>query len=477
MQILPSDIFFIYLTRAIRSGLAEENDGQSKNDIDKILEAFESRSKTFDTGFTILIGLSLFFFFFILFPYVTVQYESKRIANDLLNVTESMNRTQSLFDTFQQVKLSYDNLERRIAYGPTELLDEIQNVSDEISTQANPQQQQQQTTQLDPSCSNKLHDIDGDGLYSDSEKEDYLNCHAGTIVKAVLGKYVDIARRKITLPLQNLSSEYKSGLEPSALQNALSELQAPTIRTIQDNPGFWKSRVNKESVFSQVLIKVNETWTNGYESSINIQTTRLGAVLGKLEASKALLEAEATELASRQTEISQRLDEFESPFGTFPIGFVESITVFPIALTGGFLAVSSFLAETIRLRSLFHRLYYKQRMLPTRLRRQTRQLQRRRETLDKITHEIILNTAPLRIEPTEKAQKKLLQFLVLLLPLVIFIASVVLISFSWTLDDSVTGNSGERFFFATLYGICLGLLIVAGYVRIFRALQHYKSPK
>lgn len=166
---------------------------------------------------------------------------------DLKNITRSAEQTQSLFDTFQQLRSSYDKLRDRISFGPTELLEGVQIESNRIS---NPQYSQ--TPQLDPKCENKLSDTNNDGVYSASEKEGYLNCYAEVILQAMLGKYVGIAHQGITLPLQSLGSDYANSFDPAALENALKELQEPTIKTIQANPGFWKSEQGKGNIFFEV---------------------------------------------------------------------------------------------------------------------------------------------------------------------------------------------------------------------------------
>jgi len=51
-------------------------DNQDKH-LDRLIQLYENKSKNFEKYFAILIGISLFVFFFMLFPYVYLQIMEK----------------------------------------------------------------------------------------------------------------------------------------------------------------------------------------------------------------------------------------------------------------------------------------------------------------------------------------------------------------------------------------------------------------
>jgi len=87
---------------------------------------------------------------------------------------------------------------------------------------------------------------------------------------------------------------------------------------------------------------------------------------------------------------------------------------YPISLASGFLLSKVFLSESIRLRRYIHRIY-----------------QKKQKREDIVKNQRIYLIAPLWLDPANPDQNKIMQFLILLLPFVIFLLSIVMISYSW----------------------------------------------
>ena len=136
------------------------------------------------------------------------------------------------------------------------------------------------------------------------------------------------------------------------------------------------------------------------------------------------LSARQTKIALDKTAITDRLKNVESPFGTLPIGLAEALQVFPIILAVGMIMVGLVLAELIRLRRGYHALL--QKKYPG------EQAQ--------IDLSMTLIT-PLFLDPCRPISTNGWHTLVLALPIAVYIAAIVLISYSWSLDGEVEGTS------------------------------------
>lgn len=62
------------------------------NHLERLIQLYENKSKNFEKYFAILIGISLFIFFFMLFPYVYLQIIEGNLIKQLNGYNEESNK-------------------------------------------------------------------------------------------------------------------------------------------------------------------------------------------------------------------------------------------------------------------------------------------------------------------------------------------------------------------------------------------------
>jgi len=119
-----------------------------------------------------------------------------------------------------------------------------------------------------------------------------------------------------------------------------------------------------------------------------------------------MLSDKKARLTNHQNEIIGRLQHIRLPIGEIPIGFNETMAVFPLILSGGLLILVLMLVESINIRKAFHLLSLKKD--PTR---------------KVFTNQQISLSLPLWIDPISSRAAQIFKFLALLIPLIFFIIS------------------------------------------------------
>jgi hypothetical protein len=118
------------------------------------------------------------------------------------------------------------------------------------------------------------------------------------------------------------------------------------------------------------------------------------------------------EVNSDLEKISNRLETIETPLGPLPVELKDSIPIFPILVAAGLLICLHLLKESICLRKSFYILYHKKHIgeLKTMLRPEQTAL-----------------IAPLWIDPLDSKVKRIVWFIILLIPLIVYISSIAVI--------------------------------------------------
>ena len=128
------------------------------------------------------------------------------------------------------------------------------------------------------------------------------------------------------------------------------------------------------------------------------------------------------------------MKKFETPFGGIPISFEDALNIFPFAMATLFLICSSFLISAIRIRKEFH-FFYKDK----------------NSNKYKLINKEIHNIAPLWFDPVLQSPNRKFFFIILLLPLFIFLFVSGLIFYNWILTSISNGSSSNAFVYLPLY--------------------------
>lgn len=200
--------------------------------------------------------------------------------------------------------------------------------------------------------------------------------------------------------------------------------------------------INDERRFYDIMIPIFENVNNHFLNDSPFYTFNQTVTerLNQLQIRKSILEENLQNIEKQLNETSSRLDEIQSPIGKLPIGLVESIFLFPLALSIGFLIYSFLLVGTIRLRGEIHQQY-------------------------KMLKKNVTVVAPLWIDPIKiKDSKSLLQLhweisklIVYFIPIVIF---GITLFFIFDIRESITHNDNISFYNKEIIQQMLNILYI-----------------
>ena len=237
--------------------------------------------------------------------------------------------------------------------------------------------------------------------------------------------------------------------DPSALKRLkgmLNQTKYKQNTTIQLATVVLRSLNNSVSDYEHSIQTLNQSFHNS-EVKIAISQSNLD---------KARMNRMA--LNERLINLTERWKEIQSPFGSLPIDFTNLLAILPLALSGGFHLCSLWLAESIRLRMVVDDM---------------RDTEKENEGHHKKGKIYLI--APLWIDPANPNQNKIVQLLLLAIPLIIFALSVIMISYAWEhapTDPFPTASQINKNIYYTLYVVCVGDF---GYSfwRILKEIKYY----
>jgi CII-binding regulator of phage lambda lysogenization HflD len=170
------------------------------------------------------------------------------------------------------------------------------------------------------------------------------------------------------------------------------------------------------------------------------------------------LEKREKSLASQREHLTAQWENIQSPVGEIPTAFRDLVAVFPFSLSLGFFIYVYFFSKTLAIRTFLHYLKKKNSSFKD----------------SEIDREIAL-TSPLWVDPINSEQNKVLSFLILIIPLVIFVASTAMILYSWNVEESDPVISETyRIIYYIINTLGLGFFAY-GYWRIINELRHYSN--
>lgn len=165
---------------------------------------------------------------------------------------------------------------------------------------------------------------------------------------------------------------------------------------------------------SQDKIARLEAQLSDAEAKIAAVEQKIAEVKAKVAATNqqvVTLTAKQTKIGEKREAISDRMKGVQSPFGTLPIELTEAVRVFPIIVAVGLIMALLALANAMRLRGRYHLL-----------------LRRKFPAEAAEVDERVALTAPLFLDPLRRPGDNLWRGAVLLLPVLVYVAGIVLIA-------------------------------------------------
>ncbi|HHT9124211.1 MAG TPA: hypothetical protein ACFYD6_00160 [Candidatus Brocadiia bacterium] len=412
---------------------------------ERVFERYEAKSKSFQKLFSGLVGFSLIFSFFVLFPYVSIQSRNYRLPKQVEDLQAKIGQLEKSAAPYKNAQDGIKKLQKEIKDAPNNLREYIE------SLPTNPEERLSTSRESFQESNAPNAPID---LCNSLKDEDWVNCKVKQEVERYLAKYHQILNNEVVKPLRTLNVD---PIDPTALNYQLLELETSFKNRLDKNPRFWKTWEGKGEFSVQLEEDVHNFW-NKYDTIIGADSEKLKSELEILQKKMKVLEEEQERIEEQQEEITDRLNSIESPLGKFPVGLNESVLVFPIVLAIWFLFCTSFFCEAIRLRKVFHDLYQKKDPEKTIL-----------------TDSQVTLVAPLWIDPANLKQNKTLKLMVLLTPFVFFVVAIGMISYIRTISYDFAGTGQLNYWvYVGLYVLSSGLFIY-GYWQIKTELRRYTS--
>jgi hypothetical protein len=463
-----------------------EDDAPKKYD-ERIFELYDDRYKTFQKGFSLLMGLSLIFLFIILFPYISIQQEEYKINGILKNVSTEIEDIQKSIDAYPNILNGINLLRGKINESPQDLRSFIQKLTLKIDTclnlgisdnnfsvQSNEAMPAQQSNEAMPAQqSNEAMPAQQSNEYNEcytilpngTENEKYKVTQVNDKIKNQYNEYEKIINENISEPLKIFSkkSQYVENVENYT--QGLKELKNKMNKTIHEDQNFWRTVPGKVETFGTLVKQVTSFYIK-YNEPIQHQLEEMKKKFDGLKENKTELVQFQRNLNFSKQQISERINQIEIPFGKIPFGLSESISVFPLALGIGFSVCASLLSNATIFRKALHEWYSSQ-------------------SIDKSSslHHKIPIIAPLWIDPLKPKYNQIINFMILVIPFILFIISLQLILYSWSIPHvnsteitfPIDKNSYHTLY--TIFYIISFLLFIFSYFRLALHIYNYKLKR
>ncbi len=429
--------------------------------LERLLDNYESKSKTFNLFLSGLTLTAFIFFFLAALPYFLTKLESRNSVIQMERIHSRLSEGEKELSAFLAVQNSVDQLKGMIEAGPQELREYIRflSFSRNPDTAFPPDPTQFQMMQVSIGA-NAPAGFPGQANFliapppeleacAGLDPEERVSCLVKARVKAQFGEYRRFLEGPVVEALGKLPSQGESFVQVGELGKKLEELNNAFLKHLESKPSFWKTYPGKEGFFVEIEEEFKNFWKN-YGNLIDKESGRLSEEVGRLKSRKSSLEEKLSLLAERKRELAERIKEIESPLGRLPISLDEAMTWFPVALAVSFLFCAVIFGELVSLRRKLHELYLKKD--PARI---------------LYTNETVAMIAPLWIDPVGGRSHRRMRSAVLAVPFVLYLFSCAFNLYDWAaLDRGADRNFYSLCFYAAVYLAGLSCFMVGlGYFR------------
>jgi hypothetical protein len=408
----------------------------------QLIDAYLQRAGSFRKVFTSLLAFTAAFGFFIAWPYLATVYQEQVLSEELASVNAQLDELAAQQQRYAEPSRHIRALGKAIDQGPAMLREYILGLNAgqpfsyppastacQALTDPSPSQVMLQLDQLpQPNMAEPMQQLSMQAqtpLAANAvaprplqtapppdncdlaDPQQRAICRIDRFVQYQLCEYEQLFRTKVLPALALLNDNGTPLFDQAELTTQFEQVRQALRRHITDNPSFWHTIEGKGQMGIRLHAEVDRLWAD-IARRIDPVIEQLAKHSKAARQRQATLEADAVALQGERKRLTARLDQIESPVGNLPIGLTESVLLFPVVLVIGFGMATGGLLEQVRLR---------------------RELQDAEaesaaggEALD--SHQLA-RVAPLWIEPAAPAVHRLLRWLLLLIPAVVFIGTVV----------------------------------------------------
>jgi hypothetical protein len=408
-------------------------------------DAYEARLKDVTKTFVILLGISLFFFFLILVPYFSLRYDSETLVpawSALTNTKKIILSLDKILNESKNIQNEYTVILTKNNNTHSEVVDYKKQL-DKITFLVN----NLKVSPDSPTIQNVLSDIQVDPLCNNRNfsNANWNDCNYNSKIveerKAFLVlTYNKIPSMRASANSINKTTEYINNITEPVLQkvNEYKAISAqkvylgtpiiieditPTLYNVKRAIIDYSNNLlplygNDTYVFQKICPDVD--CTTQLKLPIT-NTTTLSELRSDLEGFRIDLIAKQGGVNDKLQKISSMFENFQTPVGTIPIGFQELVALFPFIISILFLFFVYSLSQVMQMRKA---------------------LEEKNITTSSNESYIVR----LLFDPTsEKKYKQRLQITLLLIPVLIFISSVVITVLIDFYFDKSTIDSDDPF--------------------------------
>jgi hypothetical protein len=439
----------------------------------RVYDLFERKSKSFRTLFFSLVGILLVLFFFLFFPYVSLQGKGKRINELQDNLGDKIEDLKKNIDAHidakkvfeKQLAKTYETRERMIAWEFHRNLEEesikqeryILSLKKELKDEPEAKDwisgKQQKPQFSDYFYHTHPHLLKG--------KRDPCFWFVGkTWIKCKFRNKIHTYHNNLLISLLTPDREVAPFINLNTVEKQLSNLKDSFEKWLSGDISSWKK--GRQSDDSELRVELSLFWRDYYsilQDSIQRFEKKLTDLRENEEESGVefkRLEKQKTENENRLKELN-RFNELQTPIGQIPAGLNDIVLIFPVILAVCFLLCTSLFCETVRLRRIFHNLYQK------------------KDTDQAIlTDSQVALVASLWIDPVDPEQNRTVRFLIFLTPFMFFVMAISLLFYNGLFLNDFSSDTGlfNAVLYIILYVLSLGMFIY-GLWQVLIRLRNY----
>jgi hypothetical protein len=395
-----------------------------------VYELFERKAKGFRRALQWVVGLSLIFFVFVFYPYVSLRGDRYRIDKNLAELTsnisesatkkrENLNAEKLLFNLKTQVgneaRFPMAELQKEMNEHDR-LIEELRRaLSNDSEAQAWASGRVER-----PVFSNGFYEKHPDLIYAKGDSCFWLagdlwrRCRVAQQVGSVHDNAVS------TMSSRELSPDQIALLDP--LRIDLDKLSKSFDGWLAGRLPDWKEGRKSES--GSLAGELGEFWGD-YLTLLEKRSHALEEERKAISNTQRQLEEEQEKLVNRKADVNAKLNEvsrfqrISTPLGELPIGLDELILIFPALLASGFLLCAAILIEMIQLRRVFW------------------DLCRRKDAAQEVLSDrYVTLVAPLWLDPAEPKLRRTAKFAAFALPFWVFVIAIALLFYNRLLLDN-----------------------------------------
>lgn len=388
------------------------NDDEYNN---KVFQQYQDKYKDFKTSFIILLGFAVIFFFIILLPHFSLSLDNNSLSERITKLKHDI----SMLDIAKNENKEFGSNVSKFKDGLKQFVTNPKNFIDVGTVQ-------------------QSDDLKNRKICIDNSTEKMAECK---IINYILGS---LNLTAIINPINNISYESSKSINASSLVADLKSLDESLKNISFNNLELIKTTEGKDVL--------NDTFSKEIVKKLNPNV--IEEMKGSLMNSSSTLTEQSNKAKELDKIVTERISQINTPIGQLPITLNEAISIFPLSLGIGSLISTSFLLECLKLRDKIRNYYNKQGL----------------------SDKDIASIASPWIDKIESKKNRMVKFLILIIPFVIFIISSILIVYEWIVLDKLNktadiiwtfpgGNYINFYIFSISYIISL-VFFIYGYKKL-----------